>query len=102
LLLALTALSLDVVRSSSARARSARAAAVGSSLALRTRLPLVICSCVAVRLSWRDIRLLSALSYALAVEMRWTDIVVAYQCEAICSSVSKIACATCSTLAAAW
>jgi len=71
--LALTARSLAVVRSSSARARSARAAAVGSSLALITRLPLVICSCVAVRLSWRDIRLFSAESYAWAVEMRSTD-----------------------------
>ena len=56
-LLASTARWLVSVRPIAASARSARAAAAGSSLALATRLPLVILSCISASSAWRRTRL---------------------------------------------
>src|SRR6516225_3117722 len=53
-----------------ASARSARAAAAGSSLARLTRLPVVSCSCSALRSACRRASVSRPTSYALAVAIR--------------------------------
>ena len=82
-----------------ARARSARAAPAGSSLALLMRLPVVSWSCSEVISAWRRERMSTPLSKALAVLMRM-EVISLYL--PICRSVSNTDCATCSSFAAAW
>jgi hypothetical protein len=69
-LLASTARWLVTVRWTLASARSARAAAAGSSLARATRLPEVICSCSFESSLWRCCSVSTPESKALAVAIR--------------------------------
>src|SRR5436305_4899359 len=69
-LLASTARWLVSLRPTAAIARSARAAAAGSSLARLTRLPVVSCSCSALSSAWRRESVSTPVSKALAVLIR--------------------------------
>ena len=75
-----------------------RASALGRS----TRLPLVMRSCAACKDCWRCCSVSTERSNWLAVLILTTTQSSGPQPAAVCISVSKTTCATCSTLAAAW